>query len=711
MTTMPRRRLPWTLVGLVAALVAGRVALGAYTGSLTDNGGYFYAAVSFFLVGTFVLSGTFIVSRQPRNTIGWILIGIALMGAFALFVADYATYGLRTRPGSLPAATWAAWFDRWDIVPALASFIPLFLLFPDGRLPSRRWRPVLWVAVGAIALATLSFALTPGPMTGAFADLAEAHVVNPLGLGRFGGVVAAVSGITGAVTLVSAFAAVASLVVRFRSRTGDERQQVKWLAFVGVAFVVVFVAIIAVTSVFPENSHANDVVGDVGFGVLFVLLAVGIPAACAIAVLRYRLYDIDVVINKTVVFGSLAAFITAVYVAIVVGIGAVIGSSGKPNLGLSILATAVVAVAFQPARERVQRFANRLVYGDRATPYEVLAGFVRRVGGTYAAEEVLPRMARALAEATGAERAGVWLRLDGTVRPEAFWPETEHPVVQALRLADGKLPPLPDASLSLAVRDRGDLLGALSVTKRPGEPLTSTEEKLVADLAGQAGLVLRNVGLTEELLVRLEEIERSRARIVTAEEEERQRIEERIREGTRRELEAIRIALDGVLTRPPGDAALVRLEEIAERTTRALESLRDVARGIYPPVLADKGLVAALEAQARRSAVPVTVDATEIERFDRDVESAIYFCCTEAMRRAEHAGATSVRLSLRTDAHHVVFDVEMDAVLPDALPDVEDRVAALDGTIAIRTDDRGTLIAATRVSGRLPANALVGAAS
>src|SRR5207248_5938612 len=160
----------------------------------------------------------------------------------------------------------------------------------------------------------------------------------------------------------------------------------------------------------------------------FVTLVPLVAVAAGIAVLRYRLYDIDVVINKTVVFGGLAAFITAVYVGIVVGIGAAIGQGSKPNLGLSILATAVVAVAFQPVRERVQRFANRVVYGKRATPYEVLSEFSSRMASTYAADDVLPRMARILAEGTGARQARVWLKVGPELRPGATWPAAAAPL-------------------------------------------------------------------------------------------------------------------------------------------------------------------------------------------------------------------------------------------------------------------------------------------
>src|SRR5207248_6694932 len=159
----------------------------------------------------------------------------------------------------------------------------------------------------------------------------------------------------------------------------------------------------------------------------FVTLVPLVAVAAGIAILKYRLYDIDVVINKTVVFGALAAFITAVYVGIVVGIGAAIGQGSQPNLGLSILATAVVALAFQPVRQRVQRFANRLVYGRRATPYEVLSEFSARVAAAGAAEEQLPRMARTLADGTGAATATVWLGANGSLRPAASWPSGGRP--------------------------------------------------------------------------------------------------------------------------------------------------------------------------------------------------------------------------------------------------------------------------------------------
>ena len=204
-----------------------------------------------------------------------------------------------------------------------------------------------------------------------------------------------------------ALAAVASVVVRYRRGGRDERQQIKLLLY--ASFVVATFAVLGPFIAFGIFTGAPPAVVTTLVGISFLSILL-IPAAAAIAIMKYRLYDIDVVISRTLVYGALAAFITAVYVAIVVGVGTLVGSGGQPNLVLSIVATAIVAVAFQPVRERLQKVANRLVYGKRATPYEVLSQFSERVAESYAADDVLPRMARVLADGTGAERAEVWLR-------------------------------------------------------------------------------------------------------------------------------------------------------------------------------------------------------------------------------------------------------------------------------------------------------------
>ena len=213
--------------------------------------------------------------------------------------------------------------------------------------------------------------------------------------------------------LVIVLSFVAHQVLSWRRATGERRQQLKWLA-TSAAVTLVMIAMSLGTS-------STSVLGEI-LGIGLAALPVGI----GVGILKYRLYDIDVVISKTIVYGSLAAFITLVYVLIVVGIGSLgsgfVRAGSRPNLGLSILATAVVAVAFQPVRERAQRLANRLVFGKRATPYEALSEFAGRMAGTYAAEDALPRMARVLAEGTGAARAVVWLKDGAELAAGACWP-------------------------------------------------------------------------------------------------------------------------------------------------------------------------------------------------------------------------------------------------------------------------------------------------
>jgi signal transduction histidine kinase len=426
--------------------------------------------------------------------------------------------------------------------------------------------------------------------------------------------------------------------------------------------------------------------------------SLALPVAIGAAILKYRLYDIDVVISRTLVYGALAAFITAVYVGIVVGVGTLVGSGGKPNLVLSIVATAVVAVGFQPVRERLQKVANRLVYGKRATPYEVLSQFSERAAESYAADDVLPRMAHVLADGTGAEQAEVWLRSGPTLRPAAVWPNadgaapTESP--RSVPLAGDTVPEIPEATRVVEVRHQGELLGALTVSKRQGESLTPVEEKLLDDLASQAGLVLKNVGLTAELLARLEELRASRQRLVAAQDEERRRLERNLHDGAQQNLVALKVKLGlaEVLAEKDPARAKALVGELKSDADEALETLRDLARGIYPPLLADKGLAAALEGQARKATVPVIVDADGIGRYPQDIEAAVYFCVLEAMQNVQkyaHATRASVRLSQEGGALSFEVEDDGDGFDPETvkrgagLTNMADRLDALGGKLEV----------------------------
>ncbi|HXF36247.1 MAG TPA: GAF domain-containing sensor histidine kinase [Actinomycetota bacterium] len=635
---------------------------------------------------TFPLVGGLVGSRRPENAIGWLLGVTGFSLGMAAFSQQYSHYALIDRSG-LPLGDLAAWVGTW-IWPTgiVILFVFALLLFPTGHLPSRRWRPVAWLGGLSTALGTIPVAITAWPIRGPIlleiGDDAPGAATAGFKL-AFDLQVAAIL-LMFALGLVSAV----SVVLRFRRSAGEERQQLKWFALGGSLLVVGFIL----------NSPLFHLGGDV----LPVLLIPLLPAAIGIAILKYRLYDIDVVISKAVLFGALAAFITVVYVGVVVGVGSVLGRT-EPDLTLQVAATALVALAFQPVREGARRLANRLVYGERAEPYEVLARFASRAAGTYATEDVLPRTARVIGEGTGAARAEVWLRVGEELRLGAAWPEDGGGRPRALPMADGRLPEVPGATELVPVAQRGELLGAVAATKPPGEPLTPAEASLLDDLAKQAGLVLRNARLTEELRARLEqiaaraeELRASRQRIVAAHDAERRRLERNIHDGAQQHLVALAVKLRlarELLARDPGRAAAL-LGELRAEIDQALETLRDLAGGIYPAVLEERGIAAALEDQAGLADVPVEIEGDGLARWPIETEAAVYFSCLEALQNAlKHAGARRVRIRLTEAAGHLRFSVADDgrgfdpATVPvgAGLRNMADRVEALGGHLEVRS--------------------------
>ena len=523
--------------------------------------------------------------------------------------------------------------------------------------------------------------------------------------------------------VAAALLALASVFVRRRGASAELRQQLAWLAYVG-ALTLGFGIVMILFSL--ATGDADTLILNILFVLAFGTPIFGIPIACAVAVLRYRLYDLDVVVKKTVVAAVLAATFTAVYVLVVVGVGAVTGHPGGSPL--TFTAAALAAVLLQPVRVRAGQLADRLVYGRRATPYEVLSEFSGQIAGTYSTEDVLPRMARMLVEATGARRAEVWLRTAGSEQLEAAWPSAngsahatamaaiaapdgpEQATAAPASGADASAPQTRESAggrddgiaRAFVVEHQGERLGALRITSSPREPLTPAGERLVRDVAAQAGLVLRNVALIEDLRA-------SRQRLVAAADEARRRLERNLHDGAQQRLVALRITLG--LARQVAGSSPQEADELLAQTEQeaqdALEELRDLARGIYPPLLADLGLAAALEAQARKAALPVTVEAPDLGRYSQDVEAAVYFCVLEALQNAaKYAQAGQARVTLGHDGRALTFTVGDDgrgfdqAATPmgTGVQGMADRLAALGGTLRV-TSARGH---GTQVTGRVP---------
>ncbi|MEX0834102.1 MAG: histidine kinase [Actinomycetota bacterium] len=663
------------------------------------NGIANFGTVSVALLPAYSVLGAVVASRQPRNAVGWIFCAVGLTLSVASVSQGYADYALSDAGGTMPGGDVAAWLGTWIWPPAiLLMFTFLPLLFPDGRLPSRRWRPAAWLAALLLVVEVVPVAVTGwplrGPILNEIGDEAPVRASDAFKF-AFNLQVAAII-----LMFVLGLACAASLVLRYRRADAEERAQLKWITL-AAGFLVIAIIV---------NSPL------IGFGgaILPTIALALVPAACGVAILKYHLYEIDVVIHQTVVFGALAAFITAVYVGIVVGIGSLVGRGDEPNVALSIAATALVAVAFQPVRSRVQRFANRVVYGKRAEPYELLSRFSERVGETEATEQVLPRTAQVLAEGTGARQAEVWLRAGSRLVRGAAWPEGNG--AAEMKMPDGALPPFPGVTSVLPVKHQGELLGALTLTKAPGDPLKPSEEKLLEDLSLQAGLVLRNVGLTADLEARLdeistqaEELRASRQRIIEAQDTERRKLERNIHDGAQQHLVAlaVKLRLAKSLAKKDPVKARAMLEELQSQTKEALDTLRDLARGIYPPLLEAKGVAAALEAQVAKGTLHAKIEAADSGRAPLETEATVYFCCLEALQNiGKYANASQVTIRLGREDGALIFSVEDDGAGFDpatqptgsGLQNMRDRVEALGGSVGV-TSAPGK---GTKVSGLVP---------
>jgi signal transduction histidine kinase len=684
-----------SLVGLLGSVVIATIDGGLTRKEVDDD------LVFALVFMTFPVVGYVVASRRPDNNVGWLMLGMGgYLGVFGL-VGTYGTYAIHGGPGGRDLGLLLEAIDQPSWLPIVvppATF--LLLLFPDGHLPSPRWRWFAWALGVALVLIYLAILFDPGPIEGGTLP----REPNPLGLDPLRPVLEVALILLVAIP-IGAIGSLLSLVLRYRRAGGVERQQLRWLVS-AAAFVAIFYSFVLVLSFNAEWEGPDTAGWQTLLQSLVVFSFALIPIAIGVGILRHRLLDIDVVMNRAVLFGALAIFITLVYVAIVVGVGALVGSQANPVL--SAAAAAVVALAFQPARRRAQRFADRLVYGKRATPYEVLSEFSERVGQTYANEELLPRMARALGEGTGAARADVWVRVGDELRSEARWPQDGEPPPARVGSSTSESI-VTGSSMFEPVRHQGEPLGALSIDKRPGESLTGTEEKLVRDLAAQAGLVMRNVGLTEDLLDTIEQLRTSRQRLVAAQDEERRKLERNLHDGAQQQLVALTVKLrllEQLAERDPGQARAMA-QQLQGDATEALEELRDLARGIYPPLLADQGLVAALESQARKSSVPVTIKADGIARYAREAEAAVYFSCLEALQNvAKYANATRATVALTDGDGRLRFEVIDDGTGFDpesssygtGLQGIADRLAALGGELEIRS----AVGAGTSVAGTLP---------
>ena len=680
---------------LGALAILSLVIVAIIAGALTGEGGgdLLFVVLVIVLVAGFTTLGRLIVTRAG-NVLGWVF--LVMGGALALGLPGegYVVVAFRepyvpSLPGTAIAGVTASLFP-----PVMALAIPmLFLLFPTGAPPTPRWRWVsrAWLVGSLLCLVWLLF--RPGVI---YSEPNRFRIRNPLGL-EFLRPWEPLFDAGVAIALAASAAAIVSLIVRFRRARSDERQQIKWLMLVALAAAAILLAMLVEGFLVPGPES------DVLWISLAALLVIGIPSATALAIFRYRLYDVDVVVSKTIAYVALALGMAAVYVGLVVGIGELIGDTRSQTL--RIAATALVAVGVQPAWSLLQRVANRIVFGRRATPYEVMAEFGHRVAGVPSADHVLPDMAEAAGRGVGARAARVQLFLQEGRTLAATWPPDTD---------------IAEPTLVLGIDHAGKPIGDLAIVKQASEPLRSAERSLLEDLAGHAGIALQNARLTldlearaEDLASQNEELRLSRERLVTVRDAQRRRLEQELRDGVGAEIARIRdqIGFDAKRVAAHPDPVRASLDHLSERTNAALDDLREVARGIFPPLLVDQGLSAALSAMARRarSESRFSIESGEPgTRYDSVIEAAVYFCCVQAVQNAvRHAPGSPIEISIDQDGerlsftvrdHGAGFTVER-ATEGEGFQIMRDRMAAFGGTLLIESAPG----AGTTVTGTVPA--------
>jgi signal transduction histidine kinase len=649
-------------------------------------------AVSIGLLGlpmtTYATVGALVARSSPRNPIGWLFGSIGLALALWMFGVASAQVGLPegvSGIGDLPGAAVAAWIGTVAFVVVLPLSLPVFLLiFPDGHLRSGRWRPVAWAT-------TLGGVLLVIGTVGRVRSFGTVVLYPPRWATEIPGIDRAYD-VGLVVVYATAFAGLLALILRFREASAEQRQPLRLLVamIVAMALTTALAIVSGLASGGAEWSWIAIVFAILtdGFGVL-----IGIPLATAAAVMTFGLYDVGVVVKKTVVYVILVIFFVLLIalLSLLLSPLAFIGSRGVGDAGerevlIARIATGVSAFALVLVLtlRPMKRLARRLVFGRRATRYEAMAEFSERLGDAYSTEDVLPRMAEIVRASTGADVAQVWLHVRGELRPVASSP-SDTPMGAAIEAGPDELPPF-EGRRAFPVRDRGELLGALTVSMPAAEPLSKDGEQLVIDLASQAGLVLRNVRLIEEL-------QESRRRIVTAQDERARKLERDIHDGAQQQLVAlsVKLGLAEHLASRDADKTTALLAELKSDASDALENVRDLARGIYPPVLADHGLPAALEAQARKAPIPVRLDANGSGRYPSEIEAAVYFCCLEALQNiAKYADAHDATIRLGRSNGDLTFEVEDDGrgfdqgtVSGSGLTNMRDRVEAVGGTLHV----------------------------
>ncbi|HTE73319.1 MAG TPA: hypothetical protein VK640_08980 [Actinomycetes bacterium] len=683
------KRLAWAIVAASVGLVVADTVISAQYRTMPSAevlSQHAWPAVHLAALAS-VLMGALIVSRYARHPIGWLLVAggsattlsLALEAA-SLWLTDH------DGPGSVATGHTLGWLSLLiNASFTITTLAVIFLIAPEGRLASRRWRFAIWTSVAGFLLYAVGVLIVDPQRVRLTADQDYGFLTGLLGT----------AGIM--LTAGSLVAALVSLVLRMRRAVGVARQQLRWMV-AAAALPVVGLVFVLTASAFSDSYLIN---------VPLYLCYLAVPVCIAVAVLHHRLFDLDLIISRALLLAIATVLVGTGYVLVVVALSSAI-RRGTGGFWPSLLAFVLVAMAFQPLRRRVVHLADRLAFGASATPYEALADLARRLGESPDPTYLLPAVAEAAGSAVSARRTTVRLRVPGAADQVGRWPAA----------AAGGTGPLGDdpgvtgdpgpvgATAEVPVVDRGETLGTLHVEMPPGRDLRQHDSRLLQDLADQSALGFRNARLSAELANQVEQLDRrtaelveSRRRLITAGDAERRRLERSIAREVVPHLEP----LPGRLEQLAGSAAAMDLDPSAVQplvagSTAALEALREITRGVFPALLARSGLEAALRSLLGRAGGRLVTDGAPGDRLDERVEAAAYFCVAEVLRELtppvevvlDHPDRLAGGLLLEVRAPD-------NGGLPAVAP-LRDRVETVGGTVVGRTGEGRTVLVV-----RLPA--------
>ena len=567
----------------------------------------------------YALVGALVIVRQPRNPIGWMFAVVGVLAGLTLFASGYRSPILLGSESALVMKL-GHWLSLWVWIPTTITPLTfVLLLFPDGHLPSTRWWPVAWVAGLGMASFILSVALHPSP------PIEPLPLFNPFGLPGATGLLALLEMSSYILLPIGTFGALAALIMRFRRSRGIEREQLKWLAY-GSSMAILTILLLTIWwALRPDDPLAYDLnVGSVWFALTIIVVAAGI------AILRHGLYNVDLIINRTLVYGILSAGVIGIYILLVGMLSTLFQASG--NLLIALLATGVVAVLVHPLRMRLQSGVNRFMYGERDDPYTVLSGLSRQLKTTLAPSAVLPNIVEAIARNLKLPYVALALTHGNRLEIAAVYGSVSGEPIQ------------------LPLVYQSETVGQLLVAPRaPGEAFTPSERRLLDDIALQAGIAAHAVRLTADL-------QRSREQLVAAREEERRRLRRDLHDGLGPQLASLTLTIAATreLLRHDPQAAERLLGELANHAQAAITDIRRIVYDLRPPSLDDLGLVLALREQAtayQQAGLQITIDAPDrLPSLPAAVEVAAYRIVQEALTNVvRHAHARKCIIRLRID--------------------------------------------------------------